>query len=115
MYVHPVEPMACVQTSQRPPWASALPVPMAQPHMAQPIVCPVVPGSHVQSQPEPPWASALPVQRQSLVADTRCVSSAVSEMRFRANQLGNRCRHLPFESDKYMKELVSKAKQVKKD
>ena len=90
--VHPVEPMTHVQTPQRPPWVGALPVPMAQPCMAQPIVHPVVPRSHVQSQPRPPWASALPVQRQqSSVADTRCVSSAVSEMRFRANQLGNRC------------------------
>ena len=99
--------------------------PRAQPGMAQPtlvhpvvcpVVCPVAPRSCVQAPPRPPWASALPVPRpQSSDADTRCVSSAVHEMRFRVNQLGNRHRHLPFELDKYMKEIVSKAKQLKKD
>ena len=144
--VHPVAPRACVQTPPRPQWASALPVPRAQPQMAQPhvvcplvcpvvcplppraqpsmaqppivhpVVCPVAPRAHVQAPQRPPWASALPVPRpQSSDADTRRVSSAVCEMRFRANQLGNRHRHLPFELDEYMKEMVSKAKQLKKD
>ena len=173
--VCPVAHRAHVQALPRPQWASALPVPRAQPHMAQPpivhpvvcpvvhpvapraqpcmaqppivhpVVCPVVcpvapraqpgmaqppivhpvvcpvihlaaPRSCVQAPPRPPWASALPVPRpQSSDADTRRVSSAVHEMRFRANQLGNRCRHLPFELDKYMKEIVSKTKQLKKD
>ena len=119
--VHPVAPRAGVQTLPRPQRASALPVPRAQPQMAQPsivhqVVCPVAPRACVQAPPRPPWASALPVPRpQSSDADTRHVSSAVCEMRFRANQLGNRHRHLPFEVDEYMKEMVSKAKQLKKD
>ena len=119
--VCPVAPRACVQAPPRPQRASALPVPRAQPWMAQPsivhpVVCPVAPRACVQAPPTPPWTSALPVPRpQSLDADTRCVSSAVHEMRFRADQLGNRCRHLPFEVDEYMKEMVSKAKQLKKD
>ena len=79
-------------------------------------VHPVAPRACVQAPPRPQWASALPVPRpQSSDADTRCVSSAVCEMRFRANQLGNRRRHLPFDLDEYMKEIVSKAKQLKKD
>ena len=123
--VCPVAPMACVQAPPRPQWASVLPVSRAQPRMAQPrivrpvvcpVVCPVAPRAHVQAPLRPPWASALPVPRpQSLDADTRCVSSAVCEMKFRANQLNNRHRHLPLELDEYMKEIVSKAKQLKKD
>ena len=120
-FVCPVAPRAHVQAPPRPQWASALPAPRAQPRMAQPpivhpVVCPVAPRAHVQAPPRPPWASALPVPRpQSSDADTRRVSSVVHEMRLRANQLGNRHRHLPFELDEYMKEMVSKAKQLKKD
>ena len=139
--VHPVAPRACVQAPPKPQWASALPAPRAQPHVVRPVVhplapraqphlaqppivhpvvCPVVhpvaPRAFVQAPQRPPWASTLPVPKpQSLDTDTRCVSSAVHEMRFRANQLGNRRRHLPFELDEYMKEMVSKAKQLKKD
>ena len=114
--VYLVAPRACVQAPPRPQWPSALPVPRAQPPVLHPVVCPVAPRACVQAPRRKPWASALPVPRpQFLDADTRCVSSAVCEMRFRANQLGNRCRHLPFELDEYMKEMVSKAKQLKKD
>ena len=114
--VCPVAPRACVQAPPRPQRASALPVPRAQPPVVHPVVCPVAPRACVQAPRRPPWASALPVPRpQSSDADTRCVSSAVCEMRFRANQLGNRRRHLPFGVDEYMKEMVSKAKQLKKD
>ena len=119
--VHPVAPRESMQAPTRPQWPSALPVPRARPRMAQPpivhpVVCPVAPQAHVQAPQRPPWASALPVPRpQSLDADTRHVSSAVREMRFRENQVGNRHRHLPFELDEYMKQMVSKAKQLKKD
>ena len=55
------------------------------------------------------------IQPQSSDADTRCVASAVHEMRWRANQLGDRRRGLPLELDDYVKEMVVKAKQLKKD
>ena len=91
--VCPVAPRACVQAPLRPQWASALPVPRAQPRMAQPhvvhpvvcpvvhtlapraqphmaqtpivhpVVCPVAPRACVEAPRRPPWASALPVPR----------------------------------------------------
>ena len=86
--VCPVAPRAYVQAPPRPQWASALPVPRAQPQMAQPhvvyplvcpvicplasraqphmaqppivhpVVCPVAPRACVQAPRRPPWARA---------------------------------------------------------
>ena len=90
-------PVACL----RPPWANVLPLvrPQAplQPHQVQPCV---------QTPLQPLCAQSSD--------DTRHVASAVREIRFRADQLGNRHQRLPFEMDEYMKEMVVKAKEIKK-
>ena len=72
--VHPVAPR--VQAPETLPWASALPVPRPQ---VQAVI---------------PEVGQAPIQPQSSDADTRCVASAVCEVRWRANQLCNRHRWL---------------------
>ena len=92
--VVPLAPISCL----RPPWANVLPL--------------VRPQASLQAGQVQPHLQAT-LQPQSL-DDTRCVASAVREIRFRADQLGNRRQRLPFEMDEYLKEMVAKAKDIKK-
>ena len=100
-------------TQTRPPWATALPV--VRPQVQASVVRPQVQVHVVRPQVKAPLQQHVQAPLQPIHVQSLGVTSAVQEMRFRAGQLGNRCRKLSFEMDEYMKDLVSKAKQIKKD
>ena len=100
-------------TQTRPHWATALPV--VRPQVETPVVRPQVHVHVVRPQVQAPLQPHVQAPLQPIHAESLGVTSAVQEIRFRAGQMGNRCRRLPFEMDEYMKDLVAKAKQIKKD
>ena len=100
-------------TQTRPPWATALPI--VRPQVRAPVVRPQGQVHVVRSQVQAPLQPHVQASLQPIHAKSSGVTSAVQEIRFRAGQLGNRHRRLPSEMDEYMKDLVAKAKQIKKD